>query len=132
AIEATKALRSKGYEYDLVLTARVLSKETKKLINGLGWIKLMPSLNEAEHAAVMGYSAANLHTSFFEGGFTSIFSESLSVGVPVAISAIPSSIEVISFSSCPFLYFDPVDSGSLILLLENIIKERSKILDFQM
>lgn len=84
------------------------------------------------HAAFYARAALTVVPTLFEGGFPGPFTESLSVGVPVVMSSIPVTTEMISGSLADKMLFDPYDIIDMVKRIEWALDNKEDLLEAEM
>jgi glycosyltransferase involved in cell wall biosynthesis len=129
-----RLLRRRYRNVKLVMTGIVRPDDATGLRDYLTKARLdldivsLPDLPSPVHGAFMRLAALTDVPTLFEGGFPFPFSESLSVGTPVAMSAIPVTREVIPADLQPLMLFDPYDIDSIATRLAWCLDHRDELL----
>jgi glycosyltransferase involved in cell wall biosynthesis len=92
----------------------------------------LPGLPSDVHAALFLLARLTIVPTFFEGGFPFPFCESLSLGVPVVMSAIPVTRDVIPASLHPLVLFDPYSVDEMAQRMDWALDHRDELLSLEL
>jgi len=97
-----------------------------------GDVVSVPGVPPSVHAALYRLAALTVVPSLFEGGFPFQFSESLSVGTPVVMGAIPVVLDVLPRSLADITVFDPRDPVSMASRIKHALANRQQLVAAQL
>lgn len=133
--------RGQHRDLDLVVTGDIGSRSApgaaddvrrEIVAEGLeGAVVDLPGVPPSAHAALYRLAALTVMPSLFEGGFPFQFSESLSVGTPIVMSAIPVVLDTLPKPLAELTVFDPADPVSMAARIDWALDHAGQLLEAQ-
>lgn len=130
--------REQGQAFHLVISTHLdLGQENDPLVsllNGLqAWeyVTITPALPADVHAALCHAATLVIHPSYFEGGFSFILGESVSMGTPCLLSKIPANLESLEANKYDYMLFDPSSTEELVQKTLKVLQNRDKFYELQ-
>jgi len=126
-------LREKYFNLKLIFTGR-FNPEIDEYIHDKKLhldVLSIPQLPARVHASFYAGAKMAVAPTLFEGGFTTVFTEALSVGTPALVSDIPVAREILSVDQRKIVCFDPYDMNDMLEKITWGLEHHQELLHYE-